>query len=278
MRESATLKDRPETTEITPLTESRTYAAPSRTEGSRARVEGAESREDVSERRTGGLERRLNALRAGVLGANDGIVSTAAVVVGVAGATSATQPILLAGLAASIGGAVSMALGEYVSVHSQRDSQRHLIEAERRALSADPDTELQALVRSYEDRGLSAKTARQVARELYEHDPLDAQLRERHNLDLDDVTSPWHAAIASFTAFVIGAVLPLLAILLPAPHLRVPTAFAATLAGLALAGALAALIGGGSWLRAATRVTAGGALALAATYLTGSLLGTTGLV
>jgi len=259
MRESVALKDRPDTTEI--------ITAP----GSRAH--GPEP-----EARTGGLERRLNALRAGVLGANDGIVSTAAVVVGVAGATSSTQPILLAGLAASIGGAVSMALGEYVSVHSQRDSQRHLIEEERRALASAPDAELRALVRSYEDRGLSPATARQVARELYANDPLEAQLRERHNLDPDDVTSPWHAAIASFVAFALGALLPLLAILLPAPHLRVPIAFAATLAGLAIAGTTAALIGGGSWIRAAIRVTTGGALALAATYLTGALLGTTGIV
>ncbi|GAA2718687.1 VIT family protein [Actinocorallia aurantiaca] len=259
MRESVALKDRPDTIEI--------ITAP-----------GPRAHEPESEARSGGLERRLNALRAGVLGANDGIVSTAAVVVGVAGATSSAQPILLAGLAASIGGAVSMALGEYVSVHSQRDSQRHLIEEERRALASDPDTELRALVRSYEDRGLSPATARQVARELYANDPLEAQLRERHNLDPDDVTSPWHAAIASFVAFALGALLPLLAILLPAPHLRVPVAFAATLAGLAVAGTTAALIGGGSWIRAAFRVTAGGALALAATYLTGALLGTTGIV
>jgi VIT1/CCC1 family predicted Fe2+/Mn2+ transporter len=254
MKESTALQDRPAATVPAP--------APS----------------TAAEQRTGGLERRLNALRAGVLGANDGIVSTAAVVVGVAGATSSTRPVLLAGLAAAIGGAISMALGEYVSVHSQRDSQNHLIEEERRALADDPDAELRALIHSYEDRGLTPATARRVARELHSRDPLTAQLRERHNLDPDDVTSPWHAAFASFTAFALGAVLPLLAILLPAPHLRVPMAFAATLTGLALAGATAALIGGGSWLRAALRVTTGGALALAATYLTGTLLGVTGLV
>ncbi|SDQ78472.1 VIT1/CCC1 transporter family protein [Thermostaphylospora chromogena] len=224
--------------------------------------------------RAGRLEHKLNALRAGVLGANDGIVSTAAVVVGVAGATSAGEPILLAGLAAAIGGAVSMALGEYVSVHSQRDSERHLIEEGRRALAADPAAELQALIRAYEERGLSPQTARQVAQELTARNALEAHMRERHNIDPHGVTNPWHAAIASFVSFAIGAVLPLLAILLPAPDLRVPVAFAATLAGLALTGAVAAWIGGGSRLRAAVRVTAGGTLALATTYLIGTLLGT----
>ncbi|WP_119731603.1 VIT1/CCC1 transporter family protein [Thermomonospora amylolytica] len=227
---------------------------------------------------TSRLEQKLNALRAGVLGANDGIVSTAAVVVGVAGATAATQPIMLAGMAAAIGGAVSMALGEYVSVHSRRDSEKHLIEQERRALTGDPEGELRALVHAYTERGLSPDTARRAAVELSRRDALDAQLRERHNIDPDDVTSPWHAAVASFVAFVIGAILPLLAILLPAADLRVPVTFAATLLGLALTGTVAAWIGGGSRLRAALRVTIGGALALAVTYGAGTLLGTTGMV
>ncbi|WP_241661286.1 VIT1/CCC1 transporter family protein [Thermomonospora catenispora] len=228
--------------------------------------------------RTSRLERKLNALRAGVLGANDGIVSTAAVVVGVAGATAAAQPVMLAGLAAATGGAISMALGEYVSVHSQRDSEKHLIEQERRALDADPEGELHALVHAYTERGLSPDTARRAAVELSRRDALEAHLRERHNIDPDDVTNPWHAAIASFLAFAIGALLPLLAILLPPVDLRVPVAFTATLLGLALTGTVAAWIGGGSRLRAALRVTIGGALALAATYGAGTLFGMTGMV
>ena len=230
------------------------------------------------DRRNGGLEQKLNALRAGVLGANDGIVSTAAVVVGVAGATTATGPIAMAGIAAAIGGAVSMALGEYVSVSSQRDSEKHVIDDERRALAADPDAELEALARLYEGRGISAATSRKVAEELSARDALDAHLRARHNIDATDVASPWHAAVASFLAFIVGALLPLLAILLPTPALRVPIAFIATLVGLALTGAVAAGIGGGSRLRAAVRVVAGGALALVATYLIGVLLGTAGLI
>ncbi|MEV0053124.1 VIT family protein [Saccharopolyspora shandongensis] len=224
------------------------------------------------------LEQRLNALRAGVLGANDGIVSTAAVLVGVAGATVSTGPILTAGLAAAIGGAVSMALGEYVSVSSQRDSERALIEQERRALDENPAREQQVLAHLYEERGISADTAHRVAEELSAHEPLAAQVRERHGIDQDDVASPWHAAIASFLSFTIGAVLPMLAILLPGPGLRVPVTFAATLAALALTGTVAAWIGGGSRMRAAVRVVVGGALALGATYAVGALLGTTGAV
>ena len=139
--------------------------------------------------RSGGLAQRLNALRAGVLGANDGIVSTAAVVVGVAGATTDAGPILMAGLAAAVGGAVSMALGEYVSVSSQRDSERHLIEQQSQALRNDPEGELLALARSYEERGISAATARRAAEELFASNALEAQMRGRHNIDPDEVTS-----------------------------------------------------------------------------------------
>lgn len=230
------------------------------------------------ERRVGGLEQRLNALRAGVLGANDGIVSTAAVVVGVAGATSSTGAIALAGIAATIGGAISMALGEYVSVSSQRDSEKNIMREVQHALVANPRAEVDALAGLYEQRGISPETSRAVAEQLSSHDALDAHLRERHNIDATDVASPWHAAVASFLAFTLGALLPLLAILLPGASLRVPVTFVATLVGLALTGAVAAAIGGGSRLRASVRVLVGGTLALGATYLIGSLLGTAGIV
>lgn len=233
---------------------------------------------DGSQRRRPGLEQRLNALRAGVLGANDGIVSTAAVVVGVAGATPQIGAIVTAGVAATIGGAVSMALGEYVSVSSQRDSEHAIVEHERRALAADPEGELQALAKSYQERGISPATARRAAEELFARDPLDAQIREKHGLDQDDVASPWHAAIASFVAFGLGAVLPMLAIILPPAGVRVPVAFVATLLALALTGAVAAWIGGSSRLRASVRVVVGGTLALGTTWAIGTLLGATGVV
>ena len=223
------------------------------------------------------LAQRLNWLRAGVLGANDGIVSTAAVVVGVAGATSSAGAIATAGVAAAVGGAISMALGEYVSVSSQRDSEHAYIARERRELEEDPEGELRELTGLLEDRGMTAETAHRAAVELTERDALGSHLSLELNLAEEGVVSPWHAAFASMLAFTIGSVLPMLAILLPGPALRVPITFAVTLIALAVAGYTAAWIGGGSRLRAATRVVTGGALAMVATFLVGLIFGTTGL-
>ena len=221
-----------------------------------------------------GLAQRLNWLRAGVLGANDGIVSVAAVVVGVAGATPSVPAILTAGLAALVGGAISMALGEYVSVSSQRDSEHALIAKERRELAELPEEELAELAGLYEARGLKPETARQVAIELTEHDALAAHLSAELGIDQDDVVSPWHAALASAIAFTIGGILPLLTILTPAA-IRIPLTFVIVLVALAATGYVAAWIGGASRGRAMLRVVIGGALALAATFAIGALLGTT---
>ena len=224
------------------------------------------------------IAHRLNWLRAGVLGANDGIVSVAAIVVGVASATSDTGPILIAGAAGVVGGAISMALGEYVSVSSQKDSQRSLIEKERLELQEQPEEELEELAAIYQGKGLSPATARTVAKELTAHDALGAHLSAELNIDETDIVSPWHAAFASAIAFLTGAVLPMLAILLPPPGIRVPLTFISVLVALALTGALGAWIGGGSKTRAAVRVVVGGALALAATFVIGNLLGASGVV
>lgn len=224
------------------------------------------------------LSGRLNWLRAGVLGANDGIVSVAAIVVGVAGASTNSGAIATAGAAGLVGGAISMALGEYVSVSSQSDSQKALIEKERRELAEDPEAELEELTQLYEARGLSRETAATVAAELTQKDALGAHLAMELNIDEDDVVSPWHAAGASALAFTLGAVLPLLAILLPPASIRVPVTFAVVLIALALTGALGARIGGGSIARATVRVVIGGAVALAATFLIGMLLHTSGAV
>ena len=220
-----------------------------------------------------GLAQRLNWLRAGVLGANDGIVSTAAVVVGVAGATSEIAPVFVAGLAALVGGAISMALGEYVSVSSQRDSEHALIQKERRELAEDPDAEFTELVGLYEARGLSRDTATRVATELTASDALKAHLSVELNIDADDVVSPWAAAIASAVAFTVGAILPMLTILLAPVEVRVPLTFVAVLLALALTGYLAAWIGGARRGRAILRTVIGGALALGATYGVGALFG-----
>ncbi|CEG86620.1 Putative Integral membrane protein [Propionibacterium freudenreichii] len=226
----------------------------------------------------GGIAQRLNWLRAGVLGANDGIVSVAAIVVGVAGATSSTGPILTAGVAGLVGGAISMALGEYVSVSSQSDSEKALIAKERAELRDMPAEELDELTALYRAKGLSESTATQVAIELTEHDALAAHLSIELNIDQDDVVSPWHAAAASAAAFTIGAILPMLAILLPPADWRIPVTFVAVLMALAVTGTLSATIGGSSRLRATLRVVIGGALALAATYGVGVLLGASGVV
>ncbi|MEV7619279.1 VIT family protein [Microbacterium sp. NPDC089321] len=225
-----------------------------------------------------GLGQRLNWLRAGVLGANDGIVSVASLVVGVAGATTDNAALLVAGLAGLVGGAISMALGEYVSVSSQRDSERALIDKERHELRTMPEDELAELTQLYRARGLSEQTAQQVARELTEHDALAAHLEVELGIDQHDLVNPWHAAISSAVSFTIGALLPLLAILLPPPDWRVPVTFAAVLVALAATGAISARVGGAPALRASARLVVGGAAALLVTWLIGTLLGTTGVV
>ncbi len=235
----------------------------------------AETQQEVQ--RNANLSSRLNWLRAGVLGANDGIVSVAAIVVGVAGVTTSTGPILTAGLAGLVGGAVSMALGEYVSVSTQSDSQRAVIATKRRQLVDTPAESLDLLALAYERKGLSTPTARQVAEELTARDALDAHLSVESHSDEDDVVNPWHAASASAVSFTLGAILPLLAVLLPPEAWRVPITFVAVLLALAITGALGARIGGGSLARAASRVVIGGAIALAFTFTVGRMLGAAGI-
>lgn len=228
----------------------------------------------AAEPHSGSLAGRLNWLRAGVLGANDGIVSVAAIVVGVAGATPAVPVIATAGVAALVGGAISMGLGEYVSVSSQRDTQRALIAKERRELETMPEEEIVELAGIYLAKGLTEATARKVAEELTQHDALTAHLEAELGISQQDVVSPWQAAGASALAFVIGGVLPMLAILIPPAGARVPITFGAVLLALALTGALGARIGGSRLLRPTLRVVIGGAAALAVTFLIGTLLGT----
>ena len=216
---------------------------------------------------------RLNWLRAGVLGANDGIVSTAGLVVGVAGATTAAGPILTAGVAGLVAGAVSMALGEYVSVSSQRDTERALLEKERGELADFPDQELDELTALYEAKGLSAPTARLVAEELTATDAFTAHADAELHIDPDDLTNPWHAAGASAIAFTVGSLLPLAAILLPPPGARVAVTFVVVVLALALTGFLSTRLGGARPRRAVARLVGGGALAMAVTYGIGAMVG-----
>jgi vacuolar iron transporter family protein len=242
---------------------------------SAAQVEAAEEGRAThpGEPHAGGIAGRLNWLRAAVLGANDGVVSVAGIVIGVAGATTARGPIFTAGLAGLVAGAVSMALGEYVSVSSQRDSERAEITQEKGELASTPEAELTELTALYEAKGLSAATARTVAEELTARDPLAAHLDAELHIDPADIPSPVQAAVASALSFTSGALLPMVAILLPPAALRVPVAFVAVLVALALTGTISARLGGSDVRRAVLRVVVGGAVGLAFTYGVGHLFG-----
>jgi VIT1/CCC1 family predicted Fe2+/Mn2+ transporter len=231
----------------------------------------------TDEPHTLGLAGRLNWLRAGVLGANDGIVSTAGLVIGVAAATTDRGVIATAGIAGLVAGAVSMALGEYVSVSTQRDTEKALLEKERRELLESPDEEFAELVGMYRDKGLTESTATLVATELTERDAFAAHVDIELGIDPDELTNPWHAAFASAIAFTLGSVLPLLAILLPPASARIPITFVAVLLALALTGTISARLGGAGQARAIVRIVVGGALAMLVTYGIGQLLGATGI-
>jgi VIT1/CCC1 family predicted Fe2+/Mn2+ transporter len=221
----------------------------------------------------GSLAARLNWLRAGVLGANDGIISTAGLVIGVAAATTDTTEIAIAGMAGLAAGAVSMALGEYVSVSTQRDTERALIDKERRELKEMPAAEHVELVELLRHRGLSETTSRQVADELTERDLLSAHLDVELGLDREELANPWAAALSSALAFSLGAVLPLVAILLPPPSVRIAIAFVAVLVGLSVTGVGGGPPRGAPVRPAVLRLVGGGGLAMAVTFGIGQLLG-----
>ena len=223
------------------------------------------------EAHTGGLASRLNWLRAGVLGANDGIVSTAGLVVGVAGATSSRTAILVAGLAGLVAGALSMAGGEYVSVSTQADTEEAAITRERWELEHLPEDELAELTGLYVGKGLSPALAAQVARELTAHDALAAHAEAELGIDPTERTNPWHAAGSSMVAFAVGALLPLVAILLPPQAWRVPVTFMAVLAALVVTGLVSARLGGAPARAAVVRNVVVGLLAMAITFAVGSL-------
>ncbi|MDI2127211.1 VIT1/CCC1 transporter family protein [Yinghuangia seranimata] len=223
-----------------------------------------------------GLASRLNWLRAAVLGANDGVVSTAGIVLGVAGAQGSRAEILTAGLAGLMAGALSMAAGEYVSVSTQRDAERAALRREARELADDPAAELTELTDAYRAKGLSPELARQVAVELTAHDALAAHAETELRLDPEELTNPWHAAFASFGAFAVGAVLPLAAILLPPSSWRIGVTVVAVLLALTLCGWASARLGGSEPRVSVLRNVVGGGLAMAVTYATGTLLHVSG--
>jgi len=221
-----------------------------------------------------GFRGRLNWLRAGVLGANDGIVSTAGIVVGVAGATTDRTSIFIAGVAGLAAGALSMATGEYVSVSTQRDSELALLEKERRELRDEPEEELEELAGIYVGKGLTEDLALQVAQQLTAHDALGAHAEAELGIDPDDITNPWSAAFASMVAFTLGALLPLLTIMLVGAGARVVVTVLAVAVALAVTGWSSARLSFGPPGRAVVRNVAGGTIAMVVTYGIGSLVGT----
>ena len=216
---------------------------------------------------------RIGWLRAAVLGANDGIVSTASLVVGVAAAGAESRTILVTGVAGLVAGAMSMAAGEYVSVSSQSDTEHADLERERKELATEPEHELAELTGIYVRRGLDKTLARQVAVQLMDHDALGAHARDELGITDMATARPVQAALASAATFAAGAALPLAVAWLAPPSVRIWSISIASLAFLAALGALAARTGGASVLTSAWRVTFWGALALAITAGIGRLFG-----
>jgi VIT1/CCC1 family predicted Fe2+/Mn2+ transporter len=220
---------------------------------------------------------RISWLRAAVLGANDGIVSTASLVIGVAAAEASRNNILIAGVAGMVAGAMSMAAGEYVSVYSQADSEDADIKRESRELKEDPGGEHKELAAIYVGRGLDPALADQVATQLMDHDALGAHARDELGITEMLRARPLQAALASAAAFAVGAAMPLLVAALASDVLLIPLVAGASLLFLALLGGVAARAGGANVTNGALRVTFWGALAMAATAGVGALTGTVGL-
>jgi VIT1/CCC1 family predicted Fe2+/Mn2+ transporter len=221
------------------------------------------------------MANKLNWLRAGVLGANDGILSTSGVLMGVAGATTDSKVILFTGIAAVVAGSISMAGGEYTSVSAQRDSEIAALETERKELAQNPEWELRELTWYYEQKGLDYELAHQVATALTVKDPLKAHAEAELGIDLNDHVSPVSAALSSFVAFAAGGVLPLLAVTGPWVAARIPATVAAVLISLIITGYVGALIGGAKPFKAIVRNVLISLATMGITYGIGALVGHT---
>lgn len=222
---------------------------------------------------SGRLANKLNWLRAGVLGANDGIVSTAGIVMGVAGATADSKALLIAGLAGLVAGALSMAGGEYVSVSSQKDTELAAVRVVRETLCDAPDAALSALAAVYQGKGLNPDLATAVAEQLTQHDAVGAQVEAQLGISASEQTSPWQAAFASLVSFTVGALIPLLAMVLSATGVRVFATVVAVELALVLTGTISAQLGHARRLRGALRNVVVGSLTMGLTYGVGHLVG-----
>ncbi len=225
----------------------------------------------------GDFASKLNWLRAAVLGANDGIVSIAALVVGVAGASVSSSTILITGVAGLLAGAFSMAAGEYVSVSSQKDTEQALLAKERHELATEAQSEFEELTEIYENKGLSYETAKQVAKELTDHDVFRAHAEAELGIDPDKLTNPVHASFASALSYSIGGLIPLVTIMLPGETSRLAWTYGAVGVALVLLGVVSARLSGAPILKTTLRVLVGGIAAMVITFYAGKFLGGVGL-
>jgi VIT1/CCC1 family predicted Fe2+/Mn2+ transporter len=215
---------------------------------------------------------KLNVLRAGVLGANDGIVSIAGLVVGVASATHSEGGVLLSGIAATVAGAFSMAGGEFASVSTQKDTEIAAVEKQKKLLEESFDCEVVAVAKSFHELGMDYTTAYDAAKKAMKENPLEVSVHSKYSLEADNFTNPWQAAAASFIAFSIGAALPLLVMLFMPQHIMVGGTFAVVTVALAITGGASAYLGDANITKAIIRNVAVGLITMTATYLIGHFL------
>lgn len=219
------------------------------------------------------LSEQLNIIRAGVLGANDGIVSVAGIVIGVAGAQQSQTALFIAGISGMFAGALSMGGGEYVSVSTQRDTQKTMTKIQNKSIQDDYDGELIGLTHHYESEGLTPSLAKKVATQLMENDALNVTLKSKCNIELQHYFNPWHAAISSFFSFIMGSLLPLLSItFIPYPY-KVPGTIGAVILALTCTGYASATLGNSDRLKGVLRNLLVGIGTMTVTYLIGGSLG-----
>jgi VIT1/CCC1 family predicted Fe2+/Mn2+ transporter len=219
------------------------------------------------------LSQKINVLRASVMGANDGIVSVAGIVIGVAGATSSNFAIFISGISGMLAGTVSMAMGEWVSVNTQKDSQRHAISLQKAALNSAYDNEFNTVQHKLMGDGISSDLAKQATSEMMSKDPVKTTVRQKYGFNVGEYTNPLSAAIASMISFPTGSILPLLAITLFPKAIRIPATFIAVIIALAITGYTAAQLGNANKVRGMIRNIVSGVLTMLVTYTIGTLIG-----
>ncbi|MFL6758456.1 VIT1/CCC1 transporter family protein [Sphingomonas sp.] len=229
---------------------------------------------DVIETPSGRILSTLNWLRAGVLGSNDGIISTAAIIFGVAGASAQHSTLILTGVAAIAAGALSMAAGEYVSVSTQRDLERAELERQKFDLASNPERELRVLARLFEQRGVTPDVAMEVSRQMSAKDALSVHARAELGIDPEAVTNPWAAAVASLLAFTLGGLVPLVPVVIARPDLAIWISGIAVMIALGLTGGIAARLGRMAAGPSIARNVLGGIIAIGITYGVGMIAGT----